>query len=138
MGCSSLRPTRTRCPSGARYVAAAMDGMAAKGAFSADLLAEVRRHIQDYRKAQPRPRCRAPVRDRTVPAQAAVLRPRRTPRALARKCPARPVLFAMIVLAATQVLLRGVFNSGLAWADEALRLLVLWCRDAGGHCRQPR
>ena len=34
-------------------ISAAMDGMAAKGAFSPELLAEVRRHIQDYRKAQP-------------------------------------------------------------------------------------
>ena len=36
-------------------VASAMDGMAAKGAFSADLLTEVRRHLQDYRKGQPVP-----------------------------------------------------------------------------------
>jgi len=36
------------------------------------------------------------------------------------------VLLAMIGLAAAQILLRNVFGSGLPWADEALRLLVLW------------
>ncbi len=41
------------------------------------------------------------------------------------------VLFAMIGLAATQVLLRGVFGGGVAWADEALRLLVLWAAMLG-------
>jgi TRAP-type C4-dicarboxylate transport system permease small subunit len=40
-------------------------------------------------------------------------------------------LFAMIGLAATQVLMRGVFGGGLAWADEALRLLVLWAAMLG-------
>jgi TRAP-type C4-dicarboxylate transport system substrate-binding protein len=34
-------------------ISAAMDEMAAKGAFSADFLAEVRRHLQDYRKSRP-------------------------------------------------------------------------------------
>ena len=41
------------------------------------------------------------------------------------------VLFAMIGLAASQVLLRSVFGGGLAWADEALRLLVLWAAMLG-------
>jgi len=41
------------------------------------------------------------------------------------------VLFAMIGLAVSQVLLRTVFASGLAWADEALRLLVLWAAMLG-------
>ena len=41
------------------------------------------------------------------------------------------VLFAMIGLAASQVVLRSVFGGGLAWADEALRLLVLWAAMLG-------
>lgn len=41
------------------------------------------------------------------------------------------VLFAMIGLAAAQVLLRGTFGSSFAWADEALRLLVLWSAMLG-------
>ena len=41
------------------------------------------------------------------------------------------VLFAMIGLAAAQVVLRSVFGGGLAWADEALRLLVLWAAMLG-------
>ena len=41
------------------------------------------------------------------------------------------VLFAMIGLAAAQVVLRGVFDGGVAWADEALRLLVLWAAMLG-------
>ncbi|MEO7386912.1 MAG: TRAP transporter small permease [Gammaproteobacteria bacterium] len=41
------------------------------------------------------------------------------------------VLFLMIGLAAAQVLLRGAFGGSLAWADEALRLLVLWAAMLG-------
>jgi TRAP-type C4-dicarboxylate transport system permease small subunit len=41
------------------------------------------------------------------------------------------VLLAMIGLAATQVLLRGVLGGGVVWADEALRLLVLWAAMLG-------
>lgn len=41
------------------------------------------------------------------------------------------VLFLMIGLAASQVLMRSVFGSGLSWADEALRLLVLWSAMLG-------
>jgi TRAP-type C4-dicarboxylate transport system permease small subunit len=36
------------------------------------------------------------------------------------------LLGALIVLAALQILLRGVFGTGLAWADPLLRALVLW------------
>ncbi len=36
------------------------------------------------------------------------------------------LLFAMIGLAASQPLLRELAGAGLAWGDEALRLLVLW------------
>ncbi len=41
------------------------------------------------------------------------------------------VLFLMIGIAASQVVLRGALGSGLAWADEALRLLVLWAAMLG-------
>jgi len=41
------------------------------------------------------------------------------------------VLFLMIGLAASQVVMRGVLGSGFAWADEALRLLVLWAAMLG-------
>ena len=36
------------------------------------------------------------------------------------------MLTSMIVLAAGQILLRNVFETGFAWADPMLRLLVLW------------
>lgn len=36
------------------------------------------------------------------------------------------LLFGMIGLAASQPLLRELAGAGLAWGDEALRLLVLW------------
>lgn len=41
------------------------------------------------------------------------------------------VLFLMIGLAVAQVFMRGVLGSGLPWADEALRLLVLWAAMLG-------
>jgi TRAP-type C4-dicarboxylate transport system permease small subunit len=41
------------------------------------------------------------------------------------------VLFLMIELAASQVFLRAALGSGLAWADEGLRLLVLWAAMLG-------
>lgn len=41
------------------------------------------------------------------------------------------LLTTMILLAATQILLRNVFDSGLLWADELLRILVLWIGLAG-------
>lgn len=36
------------------------------------------------------------------------------------------LLSAMILLAAAQILLRNLFDTGLFWADPALRMLVLW------------
>lgn len=36
------------------------------------------------------------------------------------------LLTSMILLAAGQILLRNFYGTGLPWADEALRLLVLW------------
>lgn len=36
------------------------------------------------------------------------------------------LLAVMVVLAATQIVLRNLFDAGLLWADPALRLLVLW------------
>jgi len=41
------------------------------------------------------------------------------------------VLAGMTILAALQILLRNVFNMGLPWADEALRLMVLWIAMLG-------
>ena len=36
------------------------------------------------------------------------------------------LLTAMILLAATQILLRNLFDSGFVWIDPLLRVLVLW------------
>ncbi|MCU7917154.1 MAG: TRAP transporter small permease [Candidatus Thiodiazotropha sp. (ex Dulcina madagascariensis)] len=36
------------------------------------------------------------------------------------------LLGAMILLAASQILLRNLFDSGLIWADPTLRIMVLW------------
>ena len=52
-GLKFVEPNAAEVPEWRAAVSAAMDGMAAKGTFSADLLAEVRRHLQDYRKARP-------------------------------------------------------------------------------------
>ncbi|MEM8548070.1 MAG: TRAP transporter small permease [Pseudomonadota bacterium] len=41
------------------------------------------------------------------------------------------LLGAMIILAATQIVMRNVFDTGFIWADEALRLMVLWLALAG-------
>jgi len=41
------------------------------------------------------------------------------------------VLTAMILLAAAQIVLRNFFDSGFSWADEALRLMVLWVAMLG-------
>lgn len=41
------------------------------------------------------------------------------------------LLTSMILLAGTQILLRNAFDSGLVWADELLRILVLWIGLAG-------
>jgi len=41
------------------------------------------------------------------------------------------VLSAMVILAAAQIVMRNVFDTGLSWGDEALRLLVLWVAILG-------
>ncbi len=41
------------------------------------------------------------------------------------------ILTGMISLAAGQIVLRNVFSIGFFWADELLRLLVLWIAVAG-------
>ena len=41
------------------------------------------------------------------------------------------ILTGMILLASGQILLRNVFGTGFAWADEALRLMVLWVAMLG-------
>ena len=41
------------------------------------------------------------------------------------------LLIAMIVLATLQIALRNGFDSGLIWADELLRLMVLWVALTG-------
>ncbi|MEO7386913.1 MAG: TRAP transporter substrate-binding protein DctP [Gammaproteobacteria bacterium] len=57
-GLKFVEPNPAEVPQWRATVASAMDGMAAKGNFSADILAEVRQHIREYRKA--RPAARAP------------------------------------------------------------------------------
>lgn len=42
------------------------------------------------------------------------------------------MLLGMIGLAVTQIVLRGVFRSGIVWADPLIRMLVLWISLAGG------
>lgn len=41
------------------------------------------------------------------------------------------ILSGMILLASVQILLRNAFGGGFAWADEALRLMVLWIAMLG-------
>jgi len=41
------------------------------------------------------------------------------------------VLSAMILLAASQIVMRNFLNIGLIWGDEMLRMLVLWIAVAG-------
>lgn len=41
------------------------------------------------------------------------------------------VLGAMILLAAAQIVMRNFFNFGFIWADELLRMMVLWIAVAG-------
>jgi TRAP-type C4-dicarboxylate transport system permease small subunit len=41
------------------------------------------------------------------------------------------VLTAMIVLATAQIVMRNFLASGFSWADEALRLMVLWVAMLG-------
>ncbi len=52
-GLQFVAPNASEIPEWRAAISAAMDEMAAKGAFSAELLAEVRRHLQDYRKSRP-------------------------------------------------------------------------------------
>lgn len=41
------------------------------------------------------------------------------------------VLLAMVILAAAQIVMRNVLDTGLSWGDEALRLMVLWITMLG-------
>lgn len=41
------------------------------------------------------------------------------------------ILGSMIILAASQIVLRNFFGFGFIWADELLRMLVLWIAVAG-------
>jgi TRAP-type C4-dicarboxylate transport system permease small subunit len=41
------------------------------------------------------------------------------------------ILAAMIILAAAQIVMRNVLDTGLSWGDEALRLMVLWITVLG-------
>ena len=36
------------------------------------------------------------------------------------------ILFAMILIATSQIFLRNLFDSGIVWADPLLRIMVLW------------
>lgn len=40
-------------------------------------------------------------------------------------------LLSAVLLASTQILLRNLFDSGIFWADSALRILVLWIGMTG-------
>lgn len=42
------------------------------------------------------------------------------------------LLFAIVVLAALQIVLRNFFSLSLFWADELIRLAVLWLAMIGG------
>jgi C4-dicarboxylate transporter DctQ subunit len=50
------------------------------------------------------------------------------------------LLFGMILLAVGQILLREVFSTGYVWADELLKLMVLWLAMVGSiaACRDNR
>lgn len=52
-GLKFVEPNAAEAPQWRAAVATAMDGMAAKGAFSPGLLAEVRKNLEDYRRAKP-------------------------------------------------------------------------------------
>jgi TRAP-type C4-dicarboxylate transport system permease small subunit len=41
------------------------------------------------------------------------------------------LLGAMVLLASGQIVLRNIWGTGLSWADEALRILVLWVTMLG-------
>jgi len=50
------------------------------------------------------------------------------------------MLSSMIVLAVGQIVLREVFDTGIIWADELLKLMVLWLAMVGSiaACRDDR
>lgn len=50
------------------------------------------------------------------------------------------MLSSMILLAVAQIVLREVFNTGVIWADELLKLMVLWLAMVGSvaACRDNR
>lgn len=50
------------------------------------------------------------------------------------------ILSTMIVLAVGQIVMREVFSTGFAWADELVRLMVLWLALIGSiaACRENR
>ena len=50
------------------------------------------------------------------------------------------VLSSMILLAVSQIVLREVFDSGIIWADQLVRLIVLWLAMMGAiaACREDR
>jgi TRAP-type C4-dicarboxylate transport system permease small subunit len=50
------------------------------------------------------------------------------------------MLTAMMLVAVSQILLREVFGTGLAWGDELVRLMVLWLALVGSiaACRENR
>jgi len=50
------------------------------------------------------------------------------------------LLTSMILLAVVQIVLREVFSTGVAWADELVRLMVLWLAMVGSiaACRDNR
>lgn len=50
------------------------------------------------------------------------------------------MLTAMMLVAVSQILLREVFGTGMGWADELVRLMVLWLALVGSiaACRENR
>ena len=50
------------------------------------------------------------------------------------------LLSAMMLLAVGQIVLREVFNTGFVWADELIKLMVLWLAMVGSiaACRENR
>ena len=50
------------------------------------------------------------------------------------------MLTAMMLVAVSQIVMREVFGSGLGWADELVRLMVLWLALVGSiaACRENR
>jgi len=50
------------------------------------------------------------------------------------------ILTAMMLIAVSQILLREVFGTGIGWADELIRLMVLWLALVGSiaACRENR